>query len=154
MQRIVQTLFLAGVLGLLASTAASASEQLKSPGTIRITSREVKSTRVDIGPGGLSAGDVQIERALLYNTRVTPKPIGHSEIVCTFVVKTSRNCTGTFFLPRGKIVVSGSMFYRQLFELAVVGGTGLYDNVRGSLTVTSLGKKPRRDLLFFRLNVG
>jgi hypothetical protein len=154
MQRIVQTLFLAGVLGLLASTAASASEQLKSPGTIRITSREVKTTRIDLRPGGLSVGDVEVERALLYNTRVTPKPIGHAEMVCTFVVKTSRNCNATFFLPKGKIVVSGPIFYRQLFELAVTGGTGLYDNVRGSLTVTSLGKKPRRDLLFFRLNIG
>lgn len=153
MLRIAQTLFLTGLLALLASTAASASEMLKSPGTIRITSREVKTTRVDNGPGGLSAGDVEIERILLYNTRVTPKPIGHGEIVCTFVVKSSRNCNGTYFLPKGKIVVSGPIFYRQLFELAVIGGTGLYDNVRGSLTVTTLGKKPRRDLLVFRLNV-
>jgi hypothetical protein len=153
MRRIAQTLFLTSVLALFASTEIQASEQLNKPGTIRITSREVKATRVDVGRNGLSPGDVEIMRSLLYNTRVTPKPIGHAEVVCTFVVKTSRNCTGTYFLPQGKIVVSGPIFYRQLFEFAVIGGTGLYANVSGSLTVTSLGKKPQRDLHFFRLTI-
>ena len=154
MRRLAQTLFLTSVLALFASTEVPASEQLDKPGTVRVTSTQVKATRVDIGRNGLSPGDVDIMRSLLYNTRVTPKPIGHAEIVCTFVVKTSRNCNGTYFLPQGKIVVSGPIFYRQLFEFAVIGGTGLYDNVRGSLTVTSLGKKPQRDLHYFRLNIG
>jgi len=153
MQRLAQTIALIGILALLGGAGASAAEQLTGPGTIRITSREVKNTRIDVGKRGLSSGDVEIMRALLYNTRVTPKPIGHAEIVCTFIVKTSRNCSGTYFLPKGKIVIAGPIFYRQLFEVAVVGGTGLYDNVRGSLTVTSLGKRPQRDLLVFRLNV-
>ncbi len=153
MQRPAQTIALIGAVALLGGSGAGAAEQLTGPGTIRITSREVKNTRVDVGKRGLSPGDLQIMRWLLYNRRVTPRPIGHAEVVCTFVVRTSRNCNGTYFLPKGKIVVSGPIFYRQLFEMAVVGGTGLYDNVRGSVTVTSLGKKPQRDLLVFRLNV-
>lgn len=153
MRRMAQTLLLASVSALFVSTEALSSEQLDKPGTVRVTSRQVKATRVDIGRNGLSPGDVDIMRSLLYNTRVTPKAIGHAEIVCTFVVGTSRNCNGTYFLPKGKIVVSGPIFYRQLFEFAVVGGTGLYNNVRGSLTVTSLGKKPQRDLHYFRLTV-
>jgi hypothetical protein len=153
MRRTAKTLFLTSGVALFATLQAPAAEQLKNPGTIRITSREVKLTRVDVGPHGLSPGDVEVMRAQLFNTRLTPKALGHSEVVCTFVVKTSRNCSGTYFLPQGKIVVSGPIFYRQLFELAVIGGTGIYDNVRGSLTVTSLGKNPQRDLLFFRLTV-
>jgi len=44
------------------------------------------------------------------------------------------------------------MLFRQLFELAVLGGTGLYNNVRGTLTVTSLTSGPHvRDVLGFRL---
>jgi hypothetical protein len=153
MQAIVQTTLGAAVAALVVTLGAPASERLSGPGTIRITSRQVADNRVDVGKQGFSVGDVEIMRGLLYNTRITPKPIGHVEMVCTFIVKTSRNCNGTYFLPKGKIVVSGPMFYRDLFEVAVVGGTGLYDNVRGSLTVTSLGKNPRRDLLVFRLNV-
>lgn len=153
MRRTAETAFVIAAVALLGGAGASASEQLSGPGMIRITSREVKNTRVDVGARGLSPGDVQIMRGVLYNTRITPKPIGHTEIVCTFTVRTSRSCSGTYFLPRGKIVVGGPIFYRQLFELAVVGGTGLYDNVRGSLTVTSLNTRPQRDLLVFRLNV-
>jgi len=38
-------------------------------------------------------------------------------------------------------------------ELAVIGGTGLYDNVRGTVTSTLLSRNPERDLLVFRLVV-
>jgi hypothetical protein len=31
-----------------------------------------------------------------------------------------------------------------------VGGTGLYDNARGSVTVTATHLKPRREVLVFR----
>jgi hypothetical protein len=54
-------------------------------------------------------------------------------------------------MPKGKIVVGGTMRYRQFYELAVLGGTGLYDNARGTVTVTRIGRKPARRILFFRL---
>jgi hypothetical protein len=132
---------------------ATAARSLTGPGTIRITSREIADTRVDVGKPGLSPGDMEIMREQLFNTRITPKAIGHAELVCTFTVKTSRNCQGTFFLPQGKIVVAGPIYFRQLYELAVIGGTGLYDNVRGSVTVTTTSSKPRREVLIFRLTV-
>jgi hypothetical protein len=138
------------VAAVLAGAAVAAS-QLTGPGTIRITSREVATTRVDIGKKGLSPGDLDIVREELFNTRITPKPIGHAEIICTYTVKTSRNCQGTFFLPKGKIVVAGPIYYRQLYELAVIGGTGLYDNVRGSVTATTTS--PKHEVLIFRLTV-
>ena len=63
--------------------------------------------------------------------------IGRSELVCTFVDSgRSRSCRGTYILPKGKIVVGGSLLYRQFYDLAVLGGTGLYDNARGTVTVT------------------
>ena len=41
------------------------------------------------------------------------------------------------------IVATGVIGSRLLYELAIVGGTGLYDNARGSLTVTTYGLGPR-----------
>src|SRR6266513_2467575 len=111
-----------------AGAAASPGPRLTGPGTIRITGREVDDTRVDVGKRGRTPGDAEIIREQLFNTRITPRTIGHSEMVCTFTVRSSRNCSGTYFLPKGKIVVAGPIYYRQLYELAVVGGTGLYDN--------------------------
>lgn len=130
----------------------SASEAGTGPGTIRITNRELQVTRVDLGQPGTSPGDVEVLRQQLFNRRVTPQPIGRAELVCTFVdSRRARVCRGTYFLPRGKLVVGGSLEYRQFYDLAIVGGTGLYDNARGTLTVTRTARRPVRDLVIFRL---
>ena len=82
---------------------------------------------------------------------ITPRALGHIEIVCTYTIGINRQCRGTLFMPRGKIVVGGTMRYRSFHELAILGGTGLYDNARGTLTVTRIGRRPARHILFFRL---
>jgi hypothetical protein len=72
--------------------------------------------------------------------------------MCTFFDVRERSCSGTYFLPKGTLVVSGVIQSRLLYAVAVVGGTGLYDNARGTLTVTSTGLRPqRREVLLFRL---
>jgi hypothetical protein len=127
------------------------SEAATGPAQIRITTKQVRYHRVDTRPARRSPGDMEIIAHLLYNRRVTPKALGHSEFVCTFTLDISRSCRATFFLPRGTLVAGGSLRFRQIYQLAVLGGTGLYDNARGTLTVTRLRKNPRRDLFLFRL---
>ena len=127
------------------------SYALNGPSVVRITTREVQHKRVDVNPRGLSAGDIDVSRALLYNRRITRKPIGHGEIVCTFTGGPSRVCSGSFVLPRGRIVVGGTIIYRQLYQLAVLGGTEVYDGAHGTLTVTAIAKQPPQDVLLFRL---
>jgi hypothetical protein len=140
----------AGVL--VAIPSSGGSEAGTGPATIRITNREVRVVRVDIGSRGTSPGDMEVIRQSLFNRRVTSRAIGHVELICTFVNSgRSRSCRGTYFLPRGRIMVGGSLRFRQFYELAVVGGTGLYDNARGTLTVTRTHTKPVRDLVIFRL---
>lgn len=141
---------LAGMLAL--APWESRSEAGIGPGTIRITNREVRVTRVDIGPRGNSPGDTEIIRQQLFDRRNTSKPIGHSDLVCTFVdSKRLRACRATYVLPRGEIVAGGSLSYRQFYDLAVLGGTGAYDNARGSVTVTLTHRHPARDFVVVRL---
>jgi hypothetical protein len=139
----------AGIL--LAIPAGGSAEAVTGPAPIRITDREVATTRVDLGPRGRSAGDMQILRHALFNRRLTLRAIGHAELLCTFVVGNSRSCRGTYFLPKGKLVVGGSMIFPQFYELAVLGGTGLYDNARGTVTITRIARNPNRSVVFFRL---
>jgi hypothetical protein len=127
------------------------SEAATGPAQIRVTTKQVRYHRVDSGRSGRSPGDMEIITHLLYNRRVTPTALGHSEFVCTFTLDISRSCRATFFFPRGTIVAGGSLRFRQIYKLAILGGTGLYDNARGTLTVTRLRKTPRRDLFLFRL---
>ena len=140
---------LGAVLFFPASSAPSTA--LKGPGTIRITGRQIAFTRVDTGSAGRSPGDMEISRLQLYNTRIRQRPIGHAQTVCIYTGDNSSNCTGTFVLPAGKLVVSGGLIYRSLYDLAVTGGTGFYSNARGTLIVTRVRQSPPRDVLVFRL---
>ena len=128
------------------------SSAATGPATIRITNSEISVTRVDVGAKGKSPGDLEVIRQRLFNRRVTQQSIGTADLVCTFVdSRRSRVCRGTYVLPKGKLVVGGSLLYRQFYELAVLGGTGIYDNARGSLVVTRMGVHPVRDRMVFRL---
>ena len=139
---------LAAALAVVAPPRAPAATP---PGTIRITDVEVLHKTVDRGRRGLGAGDVEIVRLRLYNPSLGSKPIGRGDLLCTFVDTRMRMCDGVYALPRGKLVVSGTIASRLLYDLAIVGGTGLYDNARGSLTVTATGFRPRHEVLVFRL---
>jgi hypothetical protein len=130
---------------------SSTSSAGTGPATIRITSREISRVRVDVGTPGRGAGDTEIVRHNLFNRRVKPVPIGHSEYVCTFTTSLTRACSVTIFLPRGRLIAGGSIRYNDLYELAVLGGTRLYDDARGTLTVIRTTRKPRRHILLFRL---
>jgi hypothetical protein len=127
---------------------------LDTPGTIKLTDRLVKHIHVRSASKTTHAGALDFYRQQLFNKGITPVPIGHSDLTCIDTGTGSQNCTGTYFLPKGKIMVGGVIASRLFYELAVMGGTGLYDNVNGTLTVTFLGGQPAKEFLLFRLGVG
>jgi hypothetical protein len=135
----------------VAALAVVRSPAATGPAQIRITNTEVRSAFVDVGSRGRSVGDLDVYTGALYNRRITGSSIGRSELVCTTTFSGVRSCRGTYSLPRGKLVVGGTLRFRELYQLAVLGGTGLYDNARGSLTVTRIARSPRRELVVFRL---
>jgi hypothetical protein len=134
---------------LLAGADVQGSPTLDRPGLIRITDTLVKNTKADKPPKGASLGDLDYRRQLLYNKRIQPAPIGHADVLCTNSGNGATDCRATYFLPKGEIVTGGVIGSRLFHTMAVLGGTGLYSNARGTLTVTSLGGK--RELLVFRL---
>jgi hypothetical protein len=152
---------MSGKLAVLASAGAllaatfglSGAQALDRPGTIRITDSETSLVHVDLGKSGRSTGDLDVYSLNLFNKRITSKAIGHGKLTCTAVGTIGQSCTGAYLLPQGEIVVQGVITSRLIYQLAVVGGTGLYNNVRGTLTVTSLHRKPTQELLVFRLVV-
>lgn len=153
MPRMFYAVALAAVIGatVLLNGWSMSTSAGTGPGRISITNREISRVRVDSGRPGRGVGDVQIIRYNLFNKRISNRPIGHADYVCTFVTSGTRNCTATFFMSSGRIVAGGSIRYPTLHELAILGGTRLYDNARGTLTVYRTTRKPRRDRLVFRL---
>ena len=130
--------------------AAVGADGSTGPAQIRITDVQV-ADRIVYPQGGGRAGTIETIRQELYNPRLTRRPIGRSLIVCTFSDGRDRMCNATYILPTGDLVVSGALQSRLLYEIAVIGGTGAYDNARGTLTVTASHMHPRHEVLVFRL---
>lgn len=135
---------------LAAAFAAEATHEATGPATVRLTDRQLTLKRIAAGDSGL--GDVEIARLTLYAPDNASRPIGHAVLTCTFVSRSERSCDGTYVLPAGMILTAGVLTTRLLYSAAIVGGTGLYNNARGTLTVTAKGLKPRREFLLFRLS--
>ncbi|HEY7692149.1 MAG TPA: hypothetical protein VH816_07370 [Gaiellaceae bacterium] len=139
---------------LIVALAVPGAQALDKPGTISVTDSELRHAHIDLGAPGPSIGDLDVYSSLIYNTHITPRSIGRGTMSCIAVSLSNQNCSATYVLPRGEIVVEGVIGSRLIYQMAVVGGTGLYNNVRGSLTVTSLHRRrPTRELLVFRLVV-
>lgn len=132
------------------SLVAASSNATTGPAQVRISDLQVSRHVVPPAGGGIT-GMVEVVRQRLYKPGVTGKAIGRSDLVCTYLDQRERSCTGTYFLPKGSLVVQGALETRLLYEIAIVGGTGLFDNARGTLTVTSTHLSPRREVLLFRL---
>jgi HAMP domain-containing protein len=141
-------LLVAAGLGALGIGAWASSAQT-GPALIRITSTQTRYALVDLGRS--RTGDTEFIRQKLFNRKITQKPIGRAEVVCTFTFGKARVCRGTYFLAKGKLVVGGSISNRDIYELAITGGTGLYNNARGTFTAIRTAKGPRREFLIFRL---
>jgi hypothetical protein len=144
---------LAAAAAVVVATSTMGAQALDQPGTIKLTDRLVKHIHVRGPDRSTHAGDLDFYRQQLYNKGITPTPIGHSDITCTNTGTGSQNCTGTYFLPKGKIMVSGVIASRLFYELAIIGGTGIYGNVNGSVVATFLGGVPAREFLLFRLGI-
>jgi Dirigent-like protein len=133
-----------------ASLVAGSGGASTGPAQVRITDLQISRHMIRPAGGGIT-GTVEVVRQRLYKPGVTSRPIGRSDLVCTYLDNRERSCLGTYFLPKGSLVVAGALETRLLYEIAIVGGTGLFDNARGTLTVTSTHLSPRREVLLFRL---
>jgi hypothetical protein len=146
-----RTLLAATLVAAATTTLVAASSGASTgPAQVRITDLQIGRRLVKPAGGGI-AGSIELVRQRLYKPGVTGKPIGRSDVVCTYLDDRERSCTGTYFLPKGTLIVAGALETRLLYEIAIVGGTGLFDNARGTLTVTSTHLSPRREVLLFRL---
>ena len=93
---------------------------------------------------------MEIIRQRLYNKRVTASRSATPSF-------SARSSTAGAALPRdvlpaeGRLVVGGSLLYRQFYELAVLGGTGLYNNAHGTLSSPARAFARPRPESFFRL---
>lgn len=146
-------LLTAVVVGAFATTgavlvAAQRSEGATGKAIVRLTDRQMSLVHFGNAAG---VGGGEVARLRLYGSRGAAQVIGHAVITCLNVGGGERTCQGSYVLPRGTLETMGVVRTRLLYTQAVVGGTGLFDDARGTLTVTAKSLSPRREILLFRL---
>jgi hypothetical protein len=130
-----------------AAFAAERSSEATGKAVVRLTDQQTRIRH--FGDDAFGGGD--IARLTLYGSSSPTRPIGHAIVTCMEVGGRERTCQGNYVLPRGTLETAGILRSRLLYTQAVIGGTGLFDNARGTLTVTAKNLSPRREILLFRL---
>ena len=125
------------VLALVLAGPAAAATQ-----TIRVTSVTTKLTSHNVGPKGTSRGDTVTSTDRLLNAaaqfgRKKGSVVGSDAGTLTFTSPHTATFSGHTTLPGGTLILAGPVYGTQGGSLVipVVGGTGTFANVRGTLTV-------------------
>jgi hypothetical protein len=119
---------------LVSGIGASSVGATSSVASLRFYERPGSTTIVDNAPKGKKAGRGDI---ILYANPVFDREgtqVGTDHGVCVVLNASQSQCDTTLVLPKGQIVTHGVEGARTSFEIAVLGGTGAYAGVRGTMT--------------------
>jgi len=125
----------------LVATTASAHENGK---TLTLTGKVVAPpAQIDVGAPGPSVGDQTI---ITMDAFQATKKVGTSHVVCTTVRAGISQCDNVTTINGNQIATSGLVTSEEEeskpFTQAITGGTGIYRNVHGQLTVSEAGPQP------------
>jgi hypothetical protein len=151
---VVLALGMMGVLGAVPGNAADDRTVAKEGTTLTVVTKTREVRVVDVGPPGLTQGDMRVVNAPLYNESGKEK-IGRLDLFCVATDPADKSaekadmaeCTYTFTLPGGEISVQGVNAYPKLSRLpsrgvnAISGGTEKYAGVRGEVRQEARGSK-------------
>ena len=131
---------LAGALVLVGGglTMALAGNNITTPETLVLTETNLKGRSVDVGKPGFGPGDSFIFVDSLTDP-VDGSRVGTVRGQCTIQIGHWQTCqVGGFLDDRGEIFVSGvtrNSDQPMAQDFAITGGTGEFENVRGSVHV-------------------
>ncbi len=117
-------------------TAALASSDITQPETIVLTSMTVKQVGIDVGAKGFGPGDQYVFQDTLYDETGATK-VGADRGQCTQSFHAWTVCEVALSIAgRGEITSVGAFNQKeQAADFPLIGGTGEFDNVRGSAHV-------------------
>jgi hypothetical protein len=152
MLRKVSIVGLAGVLVLVGGglTMALAGNNITTPETLVLTETNLKGHFVDVGKPGFGPGDSFVFVSSLTDPADGSR-VGTVRGECSAQIGHWQTCqAGAFLVDRGEIFVSGVIQATDqlaAFDLAITGGTGEFDNVRGSVHIDQVSDTESEDTL-------
>jgi allene oxide cyclase-like protein len=133
-------------VGSLAS--ASANHGFKKNTRLVFIEKSTAGTFVDVDKSGAAptVGDVFVFQSDLLDPTTNAK-VGTVEGHCTVVTESLSDCDASGILAGGQIRVAGASTDGDVNVLAVTGGTGIYRNVSGQITVETIDDNTSTDTL-------
>ena len=122
--------------------AADAGSLQPGRASIRITQQ-----RISHSTSGQRIGRISVDTFHLYNRAIRRQSLGSSIIYCTYLGRGgirgsgAQWCNANFALPKGTIVATGVQRSPFFYQLSVVGGSGLYANVIGTVVISQLARR-------------
>jgi hypothetical protein len=138
-----------GALALSAGSLASASANHgSSKNRLVFIEKSTAGTFVDVDKSGSdpTVGDVFVFQSDLLDAATNAK-VGTVEGHCTIITESLSDCDASGILAGGQIRVSGASTDADVNMLAVTGGTGIYRNVSGQITIETIDDNTSKDTL-------
>jgi len=120
--------------------------------------QDEESVFQQFGPGAF--GDLTVFRQNVYRPERPMEVVGHIQGSCIYTIAVNpttgqfeQECGGTFVLEQDSTEAGGSIsaagqLTAQPSDLAIIGGTGLYEGAWGTATITLLSANPGGDPVF------
>jgi hypothetical protein len=153
---VVMALGIIGVLGAVTSASPKGNDNHNDKGrsTLTVLTKTAQEKVLDLGPTGISQGDMRVLNAPLYNESGKEK-VGRLDLFCVVTDPADESsekahmaqCSYTFTLPGGEISAQGVDAFPELPGLpsrsvdALSGGTEDYAGVRGEVRFEARANK-------------
>jgi allene oxide cyclase len=135
----------------VAVSSANAANKSHAAGatTVHVIEHAVTDTVVQSGGGSDRTGNLLTFHNNVFNSRNTRR-VGHDQGVCVriFPPQGSWECMWTTFLAGGQITVEGPFYDTRNSVLAITGGTGIYRDARGQMSLLARPGSKEYDFIF------
>jgi len=135
------------VTGLVAGAAATSG--LSGPRASHVIEHANSDTVIDTGAHGDTSGDLLTFHNPVFN-EADARQAGHDQgqSIREAPKRGTWECQWTTFLAGGQITVEGPFYDTRMSVLAVTGGTGNFNNARGTMQLKSRSGGTEFDFIF------
>ena len=128
-------LFVTGTIGVAVATGSRLAEEEQ----FTLYSETLRFGSVDVPPRGFSLGDQDIVLDMLWSDAAKTIAAGRDRVVSEWLHRSHAMVQVEYSIDgRGKLFAAGTLNFSEAFlesgdDLAIVGGTGEFENVHGSV---------------------
>ena len=140
---------LAVVAVALVTAAVVAGPNIASPMQVHVIEHATSDTLVDTGAAGDTSGDLLTFHNPVFGPNDAQR-VGHDQGDCIRISPSqgSWECRWVTHLDGGSLTVEGPFFDTHDSVFAVTGGTGLYRNARGAMSLKARAGGTKFDFIF------